>query len=101
MADWSDPTGNNPAQLKDLEAVFSLIIKAVAGFAILAVFIMLIVGGFKYITSGGDPEATKSAKSTLTYALLGIALLIGVWLILKFVSVFTGVDVTVFEILTK
>ena len=34
---------------------------------------MVIVSGFKYITSGGDPGAVSSAKRTLIYALVGLA----------------------------
>ncbi len=38
-----------------------------------AAIIMIIVGGLKYITSGGDSNAVSSAKSTLIYALIGVA----------------------------
>ena len=92
---------NDPAQLKDLEVIFARILNVAAGFAILAVFIMLLVGGFKYLTSGGDPKATESAKNTLTYAIFGLIALIGIWLLLRFVKVFTGVDVTQFTIIPK
>lgn len=34
--------------------------------------IMIIVGGFKYISSAGDPNSTKSAKDTILYALIGL-----------------------------
>lgn len=37
-----------------------------------AAIIMIIVGGFKYITSGGDSNKVGSAKSTITYALIGL-----------------------------
>lgn len=89
---------NDPAQLKDLEFIFARILNVAAGFAILAVFIMLVIGGFKYLTSGGDPKATESAKNTLTYAIFGLVALIGIWLILRFVEIFTGVPVTQFKI---
>lgn len=34
--------------------------------------IMIIVGGFKYITSGGDSNKISSAKNTIIYALIGL-----------------------------
>ena len=34
--------------------------------------VMIIVGGFKFVTSGGDPAATKSAKNTILYAVVGL-----------------------------
>jgi hypothetical protein len=38
--------------------------------------IFIIIGGLKYATSGGDPEKVKSAKNTLLYALIGLAIAI-------------------------
>ena len=34
----------------------------------------VIYGGFKYVTSQGEPEAYKSAQQTIINALIGIAL---------------------------
>ncbi len=34
--------------------------------------IMLIVGGFRYVVSGGDSNAVESAKNTILYAIIGI-----------------------------
>ncbi len=45
------------------------VLSAVAG--VIAV-IMLVVAGLKYITSEGDSGKVNSAKSTLTYALVGV-----------------------------
>jgi hypothetical protein len=59
---------------------------------------MLIMGGFKFITAGGDPKAIEGAKKTLTYAIMGIVLVALSFLILQFISTFTGVDVTQFKI---
>jgi len=35
--------------------------------------IMVMVSGFKFITSNGDPNGVSSAKTTLVYALVGVA----------------------------
>lgn len=83
--------------LKDLGCVFERVIGLVLGFAGLALFMMIIMGGFKYITSAGDPKAVESARKTLTYAILGIVLLALSFLILKFIENFTGVEVTTFR----
>lgn len=34
--------------------------------------IMLIIGGFRYVTSNGDAAAIKGAKDTILYAIIGI-----------------------------
>lgn len=95
---YSDPSGDTPATLQDLEVSFSRIVEVVLGLSGIVLFIMLIMGGFKFITAGGDPKAIEGAKKTLTYAIGGIFLVALSFLILRFVSTFTGVDVTQFQI---
>lgn len=51
--------------IKAAVTVLSIIIGAAA-------VIMIIISGLKYITSGGDSGKVSSAKSTLTYALIGV-----------------------------
>ncbi len=34
--------------------------------------IMLIIGGFRYVVSGGDSTAVEGAKNTILYAIIGI-----------------------------
>jgi hypothetical protein len=46
---------------------------------------MIIIAGFKYITSGGDTNKVASAKSTLTYAIIGIVVVALAQLIVHFV----------------
>lgn len=41
------------------------------GVGLLAV-VMIIVGGFKYITSGGDSNKVASAKKTIIYSVIGL-----------------------------
>ena len=86
------------AKLKDLEGVFGNVVNAVLGLAGIVLFIMLILGGFSYITSGGDPKKVESARNTLTYAIGGMIFIALAYLILKFIEVFTGVPVTEFKI---
>lgn len=50
---------------KKLINVFSIIVGIIA-------VIMLIFGGFKYITSGGDSNSITGAKNTLIYAIVGL-----------------------------
>ena len=86
------------AKLTDLEGVFSNVVGAVLALAGIILFVMLISGGFKYITSGGDPKGVEEAKKTLTYAIGGMVLLAMAFLILRFIEQFTGAQVTRFRI---
>ncbi len=80
------------AQLSDLEGVFSRVVGAAIGLAGIVLFIMLLVGGFKYLTAGGEPPKIESARKTLTYAILGIVFIALSFLFLRLIGVFTGVE---------
>ena len=47
--------------------------------------IVIIVGGFRYVTSGGDSNATKGAKDTIMYAVIGLVVAIFAQVIIVFV----------------
>jgi hypothetical protein len=55
----------------------------------IAVF-MVIFGGFKYLTSGGDSGKVGEAKNTILYAMLGLAVVIFARAIVAFVITQTG-----------
>lgn len=84
--------------IKGFEVVFNNIVTIALSFAGVAVFIMFLVGGFKYLTSGGDPKAVEEAQKTLTFAIGGLILIALSFLILVFIKNFTGVDLTNFTI---
>lgn len=86
------------ATLQDLETVFQSVITWIAIIGGFLAFIALIIGGFKYIVARGDPKAISGAQSTITWAIIGLALIIIAWLILVFIDEFTGVSVTEFII---
>ncbi|MCL5784434.1 MAG: pilin [Patescibacteria group bacterium] len=88
--------GPGPAGLQQLQELIQRLINLSVGLAVIALTVMLVVGGIKYLTSGGEPKAISSANSTLTWALLGFLFLILAWLVLKLIEAFTGVPVTKF-----
>jgi hypothetical protein len=47
--------------------------------------IMIIVGGFRYITSGGKAERITGAKNTILYALIGLIIVALAQVIVRFV----------------
>jgi hypothetical protein len=89
---------DQPNPLSDLEKIFANIINALIPTAGIVLFVMLVIGGLIYLSSGGDPESAQKAKSTITYAIIGIALLVLAWFALLFIETFTGVTVTKFRI---
>lgn len=64
--------------IKTVINIFSLIVGVVA-------VIMIIVGGFRYITSGGDSSNVSSAKNTIIYAIIGLVIVALAQFIVQFV----------------
>ena len=86
------------ATISDLGILFQRVVGYALGFAGIALFILLLIGGFKFITSGGDPKAIEGARKTLTSAITGLVIILVSYLILVLISKITGVDVTSFKI---
>lgn len=82
------------ARIVDALGVLENIIKLLAPAAAIAFLIMILVGAFKFITSGGDPKAAASARSTLTYAILGVILVAAAYLILRLLGTIIGSSLT-------
>lgn len=89
-----------PAKISNIVDVLKNIITLLAPAAGIAFFIMLLAGGYKFITSGGDPKAVGSARATLTYAVIGIILVVASWLILQLIANLTGAPVTTVDLKT-
>ena len=87
-----------PAKLGDLEGLFGRAVGAIIALAGIVLFVLLLTGGLKYITSGGDPKATDGAKKTITYAIGGLIVILLSYLILVLIKNITGANVTEFKI---
>jgi len=86
------------ATLRGFEGVFSSIVGVALGFAGIALFIMLLVGGFRYLTSGGNPQQAEAAQKTITTAILGVVVVALTYLILSIIAEVTGANIETFQI---
>ena len=81
-----DSSGNTTAcsenKLNDLIATVINIFSIVVG---ISDVIMIIYGGFRYITSGGDSGNVTSAKNTIIYAIVGLIIVAFAQFIVKFI----------------
>lgn len=84
-----------PAKISDLETVFSNLTVSLMALGGVVLFVTLLQGGFKYLNSGGDQKAIEVAQKTITYAIGGLMLLIGSYLIIKMIGQFTGLGTTI------
>ena len=53
--------------------------------------IMVVVGGLRYVLSGGDQNSISSAKNTILYAIIGIVVAVAAYAIVNFVLQNLGV----------
>lgn len=81
-----------PAKISNLQGVFSSVIGVAINLCGVAVIVMFLVGGFGYLTAGGDKEATQKAQKTLTFAVAGFILVLSAWIIMKLLGNFLGID---------
>jgi hypothetical protein len=57
---------------KGVNGVISTAVNILSSIVGIAAVVMVIVGGVKYITSGGDSNKVGAAKTTIMYALVGV-----------------------------
>ena len=81
-----------PPTLQKLEFVFENVVTSLLALGGIVLFIMLLTSGMKYLTSGGDPKAAEGAQKTFTYAIGGLVLLAGSYIILRIIGAITGTD---------
>ncbi len=55
-------------------------------FALIFSVVVIAVAGFKYMTSGANASKRSEANQTLLKAAIGIAIILGAWLIVKLIT---------------
>lgn len=76
--DQNASTDNFNTLLTKIINIFSAVVGVIA-------VVMIIVGGLRYITSGGDTSHVSTAKTTIIYALVGLVIVALAQLIVHFV----------------
>lgn len=72
-----DATGASCANTNsnnNLDSIVATVINLLSWVVGVVSVIMVIFGGFKYITSAGDSSKVSSAKNTIIYALIGLVI---------------------------
>ena len=77
--------GNGTASTDGLFAIASNIVNLFSVVVGIIAVLMIIFGGFKYITSGGDSGNVSGAKNTLIYAIVGLVIVALAQFIVRFV----------------
>lgn len=73
---------SNGSEISKVVATVVNILSLIAG---IAAVIMIIVGGLRYITSGGDSSKVASAKSAIIYSIVGLIIVALAQFIVRYV----------------
>lgn len=73
-----DPTAGTTGVITQISSALLMLIGVVA-------VLFLIIGGFQYITSAGNPDNIAKAKNTILYGVIGIVFVLLAYAIVQFV----------------
>jgi len=59
----------------------------------LVFFFILVIGGLRWITSGGDEKKVGEARGQITNALIGLAIVFAAWAIMKLIGTVFGITI--------
>jgi Type IV secretion system pilin len=74
------------ATLRCLPYVFQNIVKAALIFAGAVAVFLIIYAGIRFATSGGDPKNVSSARQIMTYAIIGLVIVLSSFGIMAFIA---------------
>ena len=72
-----------------ISGAISLLMLVVA----LVFFFILILGGLKWVMSGGDQKNVEAARGQISNALIGLAIVFAAWAIMKLIEVIFGINI--------
>lgn len=74
-----------PNGVDDVNRILRRIVNFLSALVGVVAVIMIIVGGFRYITSGGNDTSVTSAKNTILYAIIGLIIVALAQVLVRFV----------------
>src|SRR5262245_20542097 len=76
-----------------IPGIISALIRLTLVVAAIVFFFILVIGGIRWIASGGDKAATEGARSQITAALVGLVIVFAAWAIVALINTFFHVDI--------
>ncbi len=77
-----------PKQLTELGAILDKVMNLLFPFAGIVCVIFIIIGGYMWLTSAGDPAKIQQAQGTLTWAIIGLVFVLIAVAIIKVITTF-------------
>lgn len=86
----TDPLSTPYCALLELRNLIGVTVDVMIVIAFLSSIAFIIIGGFKYIMSGGDPKAMETARQTITYSFIGLIMAVAAYSILRALKTYLG-----------
>lgn len=89
------PAGTTFFELGNLTipSIIAALIRLTVVVAAIVFFFILVIGGIRWIASGGDKAQTEAARNQITAALVGLVIVFAAWAIVALIKTFFGVDI--------
>lgn len=71
---------------RSVQQIIASIIKVILGFLGIIFVVLLIIGGFRYMTSGGSEEKVQEAVKQIRNAVIGLVIIICAYAITRFIT---------------
>lgn len=87
--------GGQFSALQDLTigGIVAGLIRLILVITALVFFFILVIGGIRWIASGGDKAQTEAARGQITAALVGLVIVFAAWAIVQLINTFFGINI--------
>lgn len=89
-----DPTTIGLATFTDLGSLISAFMPVVMAISGLLLFAYLLMGGLKYLSSGGDDKAIGEARKIITNAVIGLLIVFTAFFAVRILETVLGLQIT-------
>lgn len=86
------PKNFNP-KLTSIGDIISVLLPYILVLAGLTLFILLIIGGFGLLTSGGSPDKMKTAQGKITSAVIGFVIIFISYWLMRILEIVFGISI--------
>lgn len=93
LAQGGELVPNKLAQTNNVVLVIRSIIRFILLVAFVLAFIMLLIGGIRWITAGGDEKGVAAARNMITAALIGLVIVLIAYALIRLVEIFFNVNI--------
>src|SRR3990170_3029917 len=89
----NDIVPNTIKPINDIVGIIRAVIQFILVVAFVLAFVMLLIGGIRWITAGGDEKGVAGARNMITAALIGLVIVLVAYAIILLVETFFGVKI--------